>query len=262
MSEDLQQVSLNYDDISADYEAWYSLDWPEPVHHHGKVLQEIFENKGFKGPLNILDLTCGIGTQSLGMAIRDHHVVGMDISPKQIERAKEKEKEFSIRHPVQWIVGNAATPADHVSENFDVVLSFGCSLPVLGSEEALRSSLRQSHKLLKKGGMFSASMIDYTEVRKTKPYLLETGQLQHNGKRGVYTETAEWLPDGKHFRSHIIFVWTSPAEASAHYPFPPLIAITRNEFETLLSKEGFSDIEFMPPEQSNLYYPIYIARKN
>lgn len=253
-------IADHYDELSHDYEAWYTLGWPEPVHHHRQAFQKIFKNKGLSGSLRILDLTCGIGTQSLALAMDGHRVTAIDLSAGQLAKARENEKSFSISHPVTWIQGDAAHPARYAESEFDVILSFGTSLPLLGSEAAIAQSMQEAKSLLAKNGLLLISMIDHTQLRETKPYLLESGILNHNGKSGVYTETANWLEDGRRYESHIIFVWTSPEHRQAHYPFPPLAALTRDEFILILEKSDFSDIEFSPAQESDFTYPLFSAR--
>lgn len=259
MADNSSFVADQYDRISQDYEAWYTLDWPEPVYRQGTAIKDILISQGLPHSLDILDLTCGIGTQSLGLAIHGHRMTSIDISSGQISKARQSEKEFPIPHPVKWIVGNAVSPTQCVSGKFDAIISFGSSLPLLGSEDAIRQSMEESFSLLKEGGLLLVSMVDHTVIRKDKPYILNSGTLNHNGKQGAYLETASWLEDGKRYQSNIVFVWTHPESYHAHYPFPPLAAITRTEYMEILTGIGFINVVFEQP--SGLSYPVYIARK-
>lgn len=254
-------VAAHYDNISKDYEAWYTLDWPQPAYQHGKIINELIHSNALEGSLRILDLTCGMGTQSLGLATYGHHLTSIDISKGQLERARSEEKNFPVAHAINWIEGDSTHPTQYVTGTFDVAFSFGTSLPLLGSEQAIEISMKETFSLLKSGGLLLISMIDHAEVRKTKPYLLETGPLNHNNKKGVYLETANWLDDGKRYQSNIIFVWTSPKHEHAHYSFPPLAAITKDEFIQILEKIGFIDIKFQNVNEVEIQYPIYIAKK-
>ncbi|WP_188193271.1 class I SAM-dependent methyltransferase [Nonomuraea sp. SYSU D8015] len=71
-----------------------------------------------EGPLDVLDLGCGTGSLSLLLAERGHRVVGVDLAPRMVARARAK----LAGTDAVVLIGDAARPP--VGERrFDVVLA-------------------------------------------------------------------------------------------------------------------------------------------
>lgn len=259
--QETDDVARHYSDISESYEAWYSASWPEPVFQQGLALHKMLEKSGFSGPQRILDLTCGIGTQSIGLARYGHHVTGIDLSHGQLERAKKEALVLSPDNEILWIEGNSTHPMDHVKGPFDIILSCGNSLPLLGTIDNVISCMKESLSLLKEGGLLMISMRDHTSLKSAQPYLVESGPLETETQKGIWIETAEWLDDGERYISHIIFAWTEPKHRHVHYPFPPLVAFGKQQFLKLLQECGFSQANFYEPHENLFAYPLFTARK-
>lgn len=70
-----------------------------------------------------LDLGCGTGTQSLYLAQHGWSVVGVDLAPKAIERAREKARTLKIA--VDFQIADV-TRLEFLREPFDLVIDLGC----------------------------------------------------------------------------------------------------------------------------------------
>ena len=258
-----EQVARQYDRISKRYDDWFPDNWPAPVKSEGTALHSLIRDLGHVGTCNVLDLTCGIGTQAIGLALHGHKITAMDISAGQLGRAEKEER--NIAHPadtpITWIKGDAGRAGAYVAGPFDVVISFANSLPLLGSRDKVTSAIQNAHALLKAGGHIIVSMRDHTLLRKDTPYLIDSGRFQNGQNEGVWLETGEWVDDGYRYHSHIIFVYTKPEYKTYHYPFPPLDAITKQETLGLLTECGFTDAEMIDRESGAFPCPVYSARK-
>ena len=85
-------VSAFYDDLAADYHLLFD-DWQEAVRRQAAVLHRLIGG----GRLRILDVSCGIGTQSLGLAALGHEVTGRDASPASLTRARREADALGVR---------------------------------------------------------------------------------------------------------------------------------------------------------------------
>ena len=59
-------------------------------------------------PARIADLGCGTGSLSVLLAERGHHVVGVDVSPRMVDRARRKADRAGVA--ATFVVGDAAAP--------------------------------------------------------------------------------------------------------------------------------------------------------
>lgn len=262
ISKEAQEVSDQYSKISQHYEYWFKSSWPEPAQIQGKALEKVLRGQGLEGRLRALDLTSGMGTQAIGLAMCGHDVVALDISEGQVVRGQHEAKALDAAMPIEFVLGDATHPVDYVSGSFDAVFSFGNSLPLLGSAEALCSALSESLSLLKPGGVFVASLRDHTDLRNRQPHLIGSGPVNIDGKKGVWVETGIWMPDGKHYTSHITFVLNEPQHEEYYYPFPPLAAVTKEEFMELMQSAGFSDVSYHEKAaHPEFTCPLFLGKK-
>lgn len=102
----------------------------------------------------ILDLNCGIGRHAIHLAKLGYHVVGVDISPGLVERARELAEEHAVSDLTEFLVGDARGVADGLSgREFDAVISMFTSFGYY-DEETDVSILRQCCELTRQGGLF------------------------------------------------------------------------------------------------------------
>ncbi|WP_441247997.1 class I SAM-dependent methyltransferase [Kitasatospora sp. McL0602] len=71
-------------------------------------------------PLSVLDVGCGTGSLSLLMAQAGHRVVGVDLAPEMVARARGKLG--AAAQPAWFLVGDAAAPPTRAGR-FDVVIA-------------------------------------------------------------------------------------------------------------------------------------------
>lgn len=252
-------VADHYSAISKHYDDWFSMPWPQPAIRQGEALNSIIHQASLPARSRVLDLTCGIGTQAFGLALKGHDVTAVDISEGQLDEARRR-----AIHPdgtpasIKWVLGNAAHIADAVTGPFDLIISFGNSFPLLGDIETIKQSLSQCRDLLAPHGIILISMRDHAALRAQKPYVVGSGKLYDTSRPGVWIETAEWLPDGLRYKSNIVFITTAPVHEHCHYSFPPLAALTADEMLDLMRSCGFSDVTLWPQADNPAFsFPIF-----
>ena len=104
-----QSVLVFYDNLAEDYHLIFH-DWKHAVSVQGEVLNGIICSKvGSPGNevMSLLDCSCGIGTQAIGLANHGFKVTATDLSPVSVERAK---KHFLLQQENgQWITKHSKT---------------------------------------------------------------------------------------------------------------------------------------------------------
>lgn len=145
----------------AEQHKWYNIRWfrrMAPIydlveffvaHIREKTAQEVNLPKDAK----ILDMACGTGSQSIAFAKRGFSVVGVDLSPDMIARAKKKiKKDYNVT-----FLCRDASNIPYPDSNFDLaVISFGLhDMP----EEIGLAILREMKRTTKSNGKII--IVDY-----------------------------------------------------------------------------------------------------
>ena len=59
-------------------------DWDKSIHIQGRMLETVIREIGDDDASSVLDVSCGIGTQALGLSSRGYHVTASDLSPQEV----------------------------------------------------------------------------------------------------------------------------------------------------------------------------------
>jgi len=114
-----QDVVRFYDDFAADYELAYGGRWDDAVDRQGAALARLIRD-ALPNAHDVLDCSCGIGTQAIGLARHGFRVRGTDPSAGAIERARREAERLGVTVPfaVADFRDLSAVPGE-----FDVVIS-------------------------------------------------------------------------------------------------------------------------------------------
>lgn len=106
---------------------------------------------------DVLEIGCGTGIVSLGVAACVHRLVATDLSPEMLAVARDKAARAGVSNVEFRVADGYALPYDDGS--FDVVLVFN-TLHVVQEPAAV---LREAHRLLRPGGWLLSATDCYAE---------------------------------------------------------------------------------------------------
>jgi glycine/sarcosine N-methyltransferase len=166
MSDSNDEVVVRfYDDLARDYHLAYGDNWEHAVARQGKALDALIQN-GRPGARSVLDCSCGIGTQAIGLARLGYRVVGTDISEGEILRARNEAKRLGV--DASFAVADFRDLTG-IEERFDVVISCDNAIPHLLDARDVPKALKQMRDRLQPGGLLVITMRDFDEALKEKP---------------------------------------------------------------------------------------------
>lgn len=117
------------------------------------ALERVFDEQGVPKGGCILDLCCGIGRHSVLLAAKGYDVVGVDISPDFIERAKDIAKEEGVEDNCLFQLGDMRKIDGIVElDQFDAVINIFSSMGYYDDETEI-AILRRLNKVTKTGGV-------------------------------------------------------------------------------------------------------------
>ena len=146
---------------------WYHLvyeDWQAAIERQGAQLESVIRSALGDGRRTVLDVACGIGTQSLGLALRGFELTGSDISAAAVERARREASQRGLS--IGLSVADMRRAHAHHAREFDVVLCADNALPHLLSDGDIAIALREFFLCTRLGGVTILSVRDYSRVER------------------------------------------------------------------------------------------------
>jgi len=160
-----------YDGLTPFYHLIYE-NWESSIERQSIALDSVIRSSAHRPFRSVLDVACGIGTQSLGLAARGYDVTASDISAKAIERARSEAARRVLS--VDFSVADMRAAHLHHPNEFDVVLCADNSLPHLLSDQEICAALGEFLLCTKPGGLCIVSVRDYATLERggvqIKPY--------------------------------------------------------------------------------------------
>ncbi|MBI3304490.1 MAG: methyltransferase domain-containing protein [Deltaproteobacteria bacterium] len=247
-----------YEQLASNYHLIFA-DWKRAVLQQGVVLDTLIRPYLGAPPLSVLDCSCGIGTQAIGLAVRGYRVHATDLSPTAVERAEREAGSFGVAPT--FGVADLRALETQVEGAFDVVLSCDNSVPHLLSEEELLLTARNMWSKVRANGLLLVSIRDYDQLVREKPRAEKPRIFDSPEGRRIVFQVWDWLPGGRTYTVHLFIVSETPGDwKTAHYA-TEYRALLRDEFSKILRDAGFAEICWHMPEDSGYYQPIVTARK-
>lgn len=130
----LEEIKAKWDyrerDVAASVEMWDSMaqqfsDYELPTKENSFLMKLIAEKNLIGKAGNVLDVGCGAGKFSFALADDCQHVIGLDLSPKMIEKAAEKKIEMGHENVDFFVNDWHASDLESLGfkGNFDLVIA-------------------------------------------------------------------------------------------------------------------------------------------
>lgn len=251
-----QDIAGFYDELADDYHLIFA-DWNTTIARQGALICGLLREHHALTGGTVLDASCGIGTQALGLAGAGFAVTATDVSAASVERCA---REAQLRGlPVTTAVADVRSLEAVGDGQCDAAVSFDNALPHLLDDDDLRLAAESLRRVLRPGGALLASIRDYDAMLLERP----SGELPRRfstgaGERIVF-QAWEWTADDRYTVRHFIMDSRSHgwqvAERRTTYR-----ALSRATLSDALEAAGFEDVTWLMPEQSGFYQPVVSAR--
>ncbi|MEM7736929.1 MAG: class I SAM-dependent methyltransferase [Deinococcota bacterium] len=160
-----------YDELSPFYHLIFA-DWDASIQRQASILNGIITSEWGNDAATVVDVSCGIGTQAIGLASFGYTVEASDLSPKAIQRAKTETEKRNLA--INYSVADMRYAFDHHAREFDVLISCDNSVPHLLSDDEILEAFKQFFRCVKPGGGCLVTLRDYDQEPRegiqVKPY--------------------------------------------------------------------------------------------
>jgi len=230
-------------------------DWDESVERQAFMLDSVIRETWEEDVSSVLDVSCGIGTQALGLAKIGYQVTASDLSPEEIERAKREAQTRDLS--ISFSVADMREAYDHHSQQFDLVISCDNAVPHLLTDEDILTAFQQMYKCTRPGGGCIISIRDYENENLSEPQVKSHGIREEEGVRWVIFQV--WEPKGETYDLTIYFVEDRGGpECRTHALRSTYNTIGVSKLMEIISQAGFEDVNRV---DERFFQPLIIGRR-
>jgi SAM-dependent methyltransferase len=227
-----------YADLAPLYHLIYP-DWEASVGRQATALDSIIRETWGDGVRTILDVSCGIGTQAIGLANLDYAVAASDLSGAAVARAKTEATKRGLK--VDFSVADMREAFTHHERQFDIVISCDNSVPHLLTDNDILTAFRQFHQCTRPGGGCIVSVRDYEKEDLSKQQIKPYGIRDEVGVRWLLWQV--WDPHGVTYDVSMYFVEDrGEPECRTHMMRSTYYAVGIQKLITLMKQAGFEDV--------------------
>lgn len=228
-----------YDRLAPFYSLIYE-DWEGAIAQQSVQLSDLMERTWGHSCKTVLDVSCGIGTQALGLAQLGYHVTASDLSAGEIQVAQHQAQQRGLNIP--FSVCDMRQVDQHHRQEFDVVISCDNSVPHLLSDEEILQALRAFWNCIRPGGGCVITLRDYDREPRGQGIVKPYGVRAANGKRYLLFQV--WDFDGAYYDLAFYFVEEDQQteQVQTHVMRSRYYAISPNRLMQLMEMAGFTQV--------------------
>jgi SAM-dependent methyltransferase len=209
-------VGHSYDELADGYHLIYP-DWDAGTRRQGDALGALIG----QDRAEVLDCSCGIGTQAIGPAQRGHRVTGTDLSPRAAARAAREAARRNLSLPTAAADTRRLPFPDG---RFDTVVCADNSLPHLLSGQDAHAALTEMRRVLRPAGLLLVSTRPYDDLLSERQLLPADGEWRVRVRRTTYR------------------------------------ALGSDRLARLAAEAGFAEPRWRMPQESGFFQPLLVAR--
>ncbi|MGI9283053.1 MAG: class I SAM-dependent methyltransferase [Endozoicomonas sp.] len=241
-----------YDQLTPFYHLIFE-DWNGSVERQSAQLKTLIK-KHWPETKSILDVSCGIGTQAIGLAQKGYNVTASDLSEKEAERAKQEAERRNLTLAVS--VCDMRQAFDHHGTGFDLVISADNSVPHLLNDNDILIAFKQMFACLKPGGGCLITVRDYDKEERGRNLLKPYGVRVEGNKRFILFQVWDFEGDQYSLAFHLIEENLSTGKAITHTLHSRYYAISTNRLCELMTQAGFRDVQRI---NDAFYQPVLLG---
>ncbi len=234
-------------------------NWRKSVRRQSDILDNLLRRYLDNNQQTVLDCTCGIGTQAIGLALQNYVVTATDLSAEEVERAQAEAANFKV--DITFGVADVRQLASDVPGTYDAVLSFDNAIAHLQTSDDLALALQQMAAKVAPGGMLLVSLRDYDQTVLDKPRSTTPVVADRDFGRSIVFQVWDWADDDKSYMLNHFTVKQQGERWETVCATSQLRAWQRSEVNEALSTTDLTDKHWLMPDDSGFYQPIIVARR-
>ena len=230
-------------------------DWEASIERQAGQLAAIIRKTWASDIRTIADLSCGIGTQSLGLAALGYQITASDLSPEEIDRARREAAKRDL--DIDFSVADMRKASAHHGRQFDLVISCDNSVPHLLTDADILAAFRQFLACTLPGGGCLITVRDYKQEDLTGQKVKLYGTRKEAGKS--YLVFQRWDCHDDLYDVSMYFVEDDGGlECTTHVMRSTYYAVHVSKLLELMAEAGFSDVRRI---DDSFFQPVIVGTK-
>ena len=228
-----------YDQLSPFYHLVYA-NWEQSIERQAAQLDKLIREHWGNDVQTILDVSCGMGTQALGLAGLNYQVTASDLSPAAVARAKQEAQKRGLAIP--FSVADMRQAYSHHQQQFGVVISCDNAVPHLLTDADILQAFQQFYESLRPGGGVIITVRDYEKEEQQGIQLKPERVRVEDGTRYILLQVWEFEGDIYEMSMYLVKDDRS-GECTTQVMRAKYYAVGTTRLLALLAKAGFEDVK-------------------
>ena len=242
----------------APYYKFIYPNWDRSVQLQAEALDGVIREFIGETSKTVLDVACGIGTQSIGLAKIGYKVTSSDLSSAEVEQARQEALRYGVQ--IEFQVVDMRQVWETYQKQFDVVIACDNSVPHLLDDDEILMAFRQFYKCTKSGGSCIITVRDYAQLERKDKQKQMYPRLVHPTDNGQVVMFDVWDFDGDHYEITTYLVddvgkstaQTQVLRGGKYY------CVEISTLEKLFTEAGFREVKTL---RDRFFQPLLIAIK-
>jgi SAM-dependent methyltransferase len=243
-----------YDQLSPFYHLIYP-DWEASVERQSVQIDAVVREIWGTRVRTVLDATCGIGTQAIGLSQLGYSVTASDISPRLVQRAKQEAAKRELT--MEFGVADLRNLSLSYRDPFDLVIACDNSIPHLLSDDEIRVTFEEMYRCTTSSGAVLISMRDYDSSESAGTKVVPYG-LRTDGRRRFLVFQV-WEFHGSIYDLSMYFVEDDgQSECAVHVMRSKYYAVPVARVVELMTEAGFRAVRRI---DGRFFQPLIVGSK-
>jgi SAM-dependent methyltransferase len=230
-------------------------DWDAAIERQASDLDTVIREQWGTTSRKLLDVACGVGTQSLGLAKLGYSVTASDISESAVERARREAEQRGLS--IDFSVADMREVSRQHLQPFDVVIACDNAVPHLLSDAEILSAFKQFFRCVRPGGGCIVSVRDYEQEDLSKQHVRPFALRESDGTRWIVGQV--WDPRPPLYDLTMYFVEDrGEGDCRARAMRSTYYAVGTTKLVDLMRAAGFSNARRM---DGHYFQPLIIGTR-
>jgi glycine/sarcosine N-methyltransferase len=206
----------------------------------------------------VLDCSCGIGTQAIGLSRRGYEVTGTDISERSLRRATQTARTPDA--PLRTQIADFRDLSD-VAREFDVAISCDNAIPHLVDDAQIDLAVSQMFGKLRPSGLLVISIRDYDRALRQRPTTAPPVEITGPPRR-IVARLHEWdAPDSLLYTVRFLILtqeevgWRITDHATRYRALPAA------QLTGSAARAGLIDVGWLTATEAGFHQPVMVAQR-